>query len=273
VKHPSILLRRAVLFSLSLGAAWLAAPPCLAVETAGAPAPVLPPPPPPALVQAPSPAPAPSHAPPGASPATGGQPPSAAAASSSTPSSASSSSSFSSTTALAGAEKDAPDAGPHAFDTRPFLSTMLGYLSDYLDFGIGLRGGKTLDNHVYLGGTFVYQIGESGGGTVATPVGASSYSWSSSGFYIGPEGGYDFDLKYVVVRPYMGLGIFNWSSSASGPGGGAGASSTRFVVWPGGSVIWNVPDTNFFLGGDLRLVSVPGTAFGLYAMGGMHFGA
>jgi hypothetical protein len=153
---------------------------------------------------------------------------------------------------------------------------MLGYLSDYLDFGIGLRGGKTLDNHIYIGGTFIYQVGESGGGTVATGTGTTAttanYSWSSSGFYVGPEGGYDFDLRYVVLRPYMGLGIFSYSSSASVPGASASASSTRFVVWPGCTVLWNIPRSDFFLGGDVRLVSVPGTAFGMYAMGGMHFG-
>ena len=140
---------------------------------------------------------------------------------------------------------------------------MIGYLSDYLDFGIGLRGGKTLDNHIYIGGTFVYQFGESGGGTVATGLGTTAnYSWSSAGFYVGPEGGYDFDLRYVVLRPYLGLGIFSWGSSASGPGGGGSGSSTQFVVWPGCTVIWNVPNSNFFLGGDVRLVSVPNVAFG-----------
>jgi hypothetical protein len=151
---------------------------------------------------------------------------------------------------------------------------MLGYLSDYLDFGIGLRGGKTFDNHLYIGGTFIYQLGESGGATVVTPTGVTStYSWSSSGFYVGPEAGYDFDLRAVVLRPYMGLGIFDWGSSASGPGVASGGSSVRFIVWPGCSVVWNVPRSNFFVGGDLRVVSVPGTAFGMYALGGMYFGA
>ncbi|MGH7297068.1 MAG: hypothetical protein ACRELB_19175 [Polyangiaceae bacterium] len=150
---------------------------------------------------------------------------------------------------------------------------MIGYLSDYLDFGIGVRGGKVLDNHIYIGGTFVYQLGQSQGGTYVSPQGPlASYSVSTGGFYLGPEGGYDFDLRYVVVRPYMGVGIFNWTGSASSAGYTTSASGTRFVVWPGCSVLWNVPNSNFFIGGDVRVVSVPSAAVGFYAMGGLHFG-
>jgi hypothetical protein len=166
-------------------------------------------------------------------------------------------------------------AGPHALDTRWFVAPMLGYASDYLDFGIGIRGGKTLDNHVYVGGTFLYQVGEGGSysATVTGPTGpmSTSVSWGSSGFYLGPEGGYDFDLKYVVLRPYLGIGLFSWTASASGPAGGGSATKTQFVVWPGCSVIYDVRGTNFFVGGDVRLVSVPGTSFGFYALGGVHF--
>ena len=44
-------------------------------------------------------------------------------------------------------------------------------------------------------------------------------------------------------------------------------------VWLGGAVVWYVPNSNFFVGGDVRMITVPGTAVGLYAMGGMHFGS
>lgn len=164
-------------------------------------------------------------------------------------------------------------------DTRWSVAPMLGYLSQNLNVGLGIRGGKTLDNHIYLGGTFVYQFGESGTVGTQTVVGGqvvgSSASWSTSGFYVGPEGGYDFalDRASVVLRPYMGLGLFSWSSSATTSAGSAGGSSTQFVVWPGFSVLWSPSNSDFFLGGDLRMVSVPGAAFGLYAMGGMHFGS
>jgi hypothetical protein len=227
--------------------------PCFAIET-GQP-PNLPPPPPPPLTTA--------------TPGTGSAPPPSRAARPASSAPASSSSSSSASVGTSTADSGTSDGGLHALDTRFFIAPMLGYLSEDLDLGVGLRGGKTLDNHIYIGGTFIYQVGE--GGNYSTPAG--NVSWSSSGFYVGPEGGYDFDLKVVVVRPYLGLGIFSWGSSVSGPGGGGGGSSTRFVIWPGGSVIWNVPNSSFFLGGDVRLVSVPGTAFGLYAMGGIHFGS
>jgi hypothetical protein len=166
------------------------------------------------------------------------------------------------------------DVGPHALDTRWFIAPMLGFASHYLDFGLGLRGGKTLDNHIYVGGTFLYQLGEGGSYSGTTINGIStSASWSSSGFYVGPEGGYDFDLRVVVVRPYMGLGLFSWTSSTGGPAGGGSTSSTQVVAWPGCTVIWSVPHTDFFVGGDLRVVTVPGGSVGLYALGGIHFGS
>jgi outer membrane autotransporter protein len=175
------------------------------------------------------------------------------------------------------ADSGTSDSGMHALDTRWFIAPLLGFASENLSFGIGVRGGKTLDNHIYIGGTFVYQTGDSGSysASVTTPggvVGASG-SWSYNGFYVGPEGGYDFDLRYVVVRPYIGIGLFDVTGSAAGNGVSAGSSSTEFVVWPGCTVIWNVPSSNFFLGGDLRLITVPGGAVGLYAMGGIHLGS
>jgi hypothetical protein len=232
--------------------------PSAAIET-GAP-PNLPPPPPPPLTAWP--------------PGTGGggaPAPKAAPARSSQPATAPATVS-SASTASPSAEQPSGE-GPHALDTRFFAAALLGYSSDYLDFGIGLRAGKTLDNHLYLGGSFVYQAGESGGGTVVTPVGTSNYSWSSSAIVIGPEAGYDFDLKYVVLRPYMGLGLAAFTGSASGGGASYSSTGSRFVVWPGAQVVYSLPESPFFLAGDLHFTSVPGgPAVGFFASGGMHFG-
>ena len=71
----------------------------------------------------------------------------------------------------------------------------------------------------------------------------------------------------------MGLGLFDLTGSASAGGVSGGGSDTRFVIWPGCSVIWNVPGSNYFIGGDARLISLPEVAFALYAMGGIHFGS
>ncbi|HEY3819463.1 MAG TPA: autotransporter domain-containing protein [Polyangiaceae bacterium] len=253
-------MRRGGTFLVALGVASLATvTPCLAIET-GQP-PNLPPPPPPPL----------STATPGTSA------PAPAPRSTRPPSSPPPSSSASVTASSSTADSGASYAGGGALDTRWFIAPLLGFASDDLSLGLGVRAGKTLDNHVYLGGTFVYQVGDSGtySGTVTAPgtTVTSSASWSSSGFYLGPEGGYDFDLKAVVVRPYVGIGLYDLTSGGSAGGFSGTSSTTFFVVWPGCSVIWNVPNSNFFVGGDARLITLPGTPLALYAMGGIHLGS
>lgn len=212
--------------------------PCLAIET-GQP-PNLPPPPPPPMTTA--------------TPGTGGPAPAPKPQKQAAPAPAHSTSSSTTATASvstssAPAEADSVAGGPHALDTRWFIAPLVGFASDDLNFGLGVRGGKTLDDHLYLGGTFIFQTGAD----------------SLSAFYLGPEGGYDFDLRAVVVRPYMGLGLFDAN--------GGGQSASRFVVWPGCTVIWNVPSSDWFLAGDARLITLPEVAFAMYFMGGLHFGS
>ncbi len=149
---------------------------------------------------------------------------------------------------------------------------MLGVSTDCLGFGLGLRGGKTWDNHLYIGGSAVYHFAGCGYENVGTVVG--NYSTSASAFYIGPEGGYDFDLKAVVLRAYMGLGMAFFNASVSGPGINQSYSSNQFVVWPGASVFWDIPSSPWFIGGDIRFVSVPaGPAVGFFFWGGIHLGS
>jgi hypothetical protein len=162
----------------------------------------------------------------------------------------------------------------NAVDTRFALAAGLGYSSDNLNLGLSARAGKTLPNHVYLGGQLVYNFG----GTVAQAAGAGySAQASYSAFYIGPEAGYDFVLAPVVVRPYAGLGIawLTVSASSSGPSGTATASAsatdTKLVVWPGATVLYAFDQSPWYLAGDVRFVSVPdGPAFGVFAAAGMH---
>jgi hypothetical protein len=159
-----------------------------------------------------------------------------------------------------------------ALDTRIALAGMLGVSTDCLGFGLGVRGGKTWDNHLYIGGSFVYHFAGCGYENVGTVVG--NYSTSASAFYLGPEGGYDFDLKAVVLRAYMGLGMAFFNASVSGPGINQSYSSNQFVVWPGASVIWDIPNQPWFIGGDIRFVSVPaGPAVGFFFWGGIHLGS
>ncbi len=149
---------------------------------------------------------------------------------------------------------------------------MLGVSTDCLGAGIGVRGGKTFDNHIYVGGSFLYHFMSCGVGTFGTAAGG--YSVSASTFYFGPEGGYDFDLKPVVLRAYLGVGPAFLNQSVSGPGVNLSNSQNEFVIWPGASVFWDIPDQAFFIGGDVRFVSVwNGPAVGFFVTGGIHFGS
>jgi hypothetical protein len=176
------------------------------------------------------------------------------------------------------APQESPDRR-HAFDSRWWAAAMLGFASDVYQGGIGARFGKSLDMHLYIGGSFVYHFGESTSIPVANPATGQIYtgSASTSAFYTGPEVGYDFDLRAVVLRPYMGIGVANimYSQSANVPGVPGASYSTsnlRFVVWPGCTVNWTIPHSSFFIGGDVRVVSVPDIAFSVFGFGGLYFG-
>src|ERR1019366_8858529 len=181
---------RGLFQTVAFTAVALLAVPALAIET-GTP-PQLPPPPPPPV--SPS---QPQAPPPKAAPATTPAQSTGAPTRVMPASSSSTSSSVSST-------DEGPSGG--ALDTRWALAGMIGFATHYMDFGMGLRGGKTLDNHLYLGGSMLYHFVGGGG----------YYGGSASVFYIGPEAGYDFDLKPVVLRVYGGLGpaFFNYSACA-----------------------------------------------------------
>jgi hypothetical protein len=159
-----------------------------------------------------------------------------------------------------------------ALDTRWALGAMLGISTDYLNFGFGARGGKTFGNHIYVGGSLLFHIAGDTYSGYAGPIG--NYTSSATVLYFGPEAGYDFDLKAVVLRAYVGVGpaFFHWSVNGSGTT--ASGNDTRVVFWPGATVIYDLPSSIFFVGGDIRFVSVPGgPAVGFFAFGGIHFGS
>jgi hypothetical protein len=134
---------------------------------------------------------------------------------------------------------------------------LLGYgFKDGVNFGLGVRGGYTLPQNVYLGGTFMYHFGKSEG-----PA-------SVNVFYLGVEGGYDFFVDPIIIRPYLGLGPA--FGHVSGGGVLPSDTETKFGVWPGVSVLY--PINNFFVGGDTRVLIVSDfTAFNLFATGGVTF--
>jgi hypothetical protein len=171
------------------------------------------------------------------------------------------------------ATTDAAPAVPVEVDTRWRVDGMLGLGSDNLNVGLGARFGKTLANHIYLGGLFVYHVGDS----VTTTTGSASMH----GFYTGPEAGYDISLAPllpVTIRPYLGLGFgsaFGSSTTTTGTTSmTTSGSSSQLSVWPGFAAFYRFADTNYVVGGDMRIVTGPwNTSFGMFVVAGTYFGS
>lgn len=132
---------------------------------------------------------------------------------------------------------------------------LLGYGSNSLyKLELGARGGYTLAQKIYIGGTFVYHFGES---QTIGPI-----TQSESLFYVGPEGGYDIAIASVpqlLIRPYLGLGFMSVSLSVTGaPSAGAivvneSGNTSGFVFWPGATGLYSFTP-NISAGVDLRAV-------------------
>jgi hypothetical protein len=168
------------------------------------------------------------------------------------------------------AEATAPD--PDANDPRPIsVAPVLGYATENLRLGVGIRAGYTLENRVYVGGAFVYHFGRSEeaeglGGKLETSI---------HFFYPGIEAGYDARLGPVVVRPYGGVGAIFASVSSKAGGQEKSDTSSSFAFWPGCTVTYAIPKTSgFYAGGDMKVVIATeggDPSFGMFATGGMRF--
>lgn len=158
-------------------------------------------------------------------------------------------------TSPAHAEEGDPTAG------KGSIGALVGYgFKDGTNFGFGARGGYTLPANVYLGGTFLYHLGNTVGG-----AGLNLY-------YFGVEGGYDIALSPVVIRPYLGFGRAVASIDTPGDvstGVTATNSSTGYLgFWPGVTAIY--PMGRFFVGLDARYLIVENfNAFSMFATGGI----
>jgi hypothetical protein len=151
-------------------------------------------------------------------------------------------------------------------DPHGSAALLVGYgFKDYSNFGIGARGGYTLAQNIYIGGLLQYHFGKSEG-----PATGNIY-------YFGVEGGYDFHVDPVIIRPYLGLGpAFGHASVDQVCVGtfctdGGSNTETRFGIWLGGTVLYPINDT-WFVGGDFRLPIIDGDVYAtLSATGGLNF--
>jgi hypothetical protein len=156
------------------------------------------------------------------------------------------------------------------------VGVLLGYGFDSAyKFGLGARGGYTLPQKVYIGGTFVYHFGQS--------ESDGTFTASESLFYVGPEGGYDIAIPsapQILIRPYLGLGLESVHVSESGGSAieavtiNVSGSSSGFSFWPGVTGLYSFTP-NWSAGLDARVVVATfgggDTTFALFLTGQYKF--
>jgi hypothetical protein len=131
------------------------------------------------------------------------------------------------------------------------IEAMLGFgFNSIYDFGIGVRAGYTLPQHIYIGGEFSYFFG------------GTELAYSYATYNIGPEVGYDIGLAAapVLIRPYVGLGYDGLSISGTGCGTFCQQSTGGFALWGGAIGTYNFT-RNWSAGVDLRLIIPTFTTF------------
>lgn len=109
--------------------------------------------------------------------------------------------------------------------------------------GLGLNGGYTLPNAVYLGGNFEYFFGDQVGDDTN---GASGNIWQLTA-----EGGYDIGLGPIfVLRPKLGAGLANLHAKLCLEGGCTSDTESKFALLPGATFMLMPP--GFRLSVDVR---------------------
>ncbi len=128
------------------------------------------------------------------------------------------------------------------------LGFRYGVETDQSDFnlwgiGLGLNGGYTLPNAVYLGGNLEYFFGDKAGDDTN---GASGNIWQ-----ITAEGGYDLGLGPIfVLRPKLGAGIANLHEKICTAGDCPSSTESKFALAPGATFI--LMPSGFRLSADVR---------------------
>ena len=140
------------------------------------------------------------------------------------------------------------------------LATVSGgvrYGSENLDLGVGVRGGYTLSQSIYIGAVFDYWFGESEEQTVPGfpgGPGGGTVSASVSGWDLMGEVGYDFGVSpTVVIRPLGGIGVFHADGETCAPViGCAEISESEAAGAAGGQLLVDLDGFN--IGAELRIL-------------------
>jgi hypothetical protein len=137
---------------------------------------------------------------------------------------------------------------------------LAGYgFNDGYKLGLGLRGGYTLPNRLYLGGTLLLHEGRTGVRI------EQSETPQTDLYYGGAEGGWDAVAGPLVIRPYLGVG-YALVRASSNPGCvTAGtcvalwSNDSALGLWPGAVAI--VRSGGIFVGADVRYVVLVGSPY------------
>lgn len=131
--------------------------------------------------------------------------------------------------------------------------------------GLGLSGGFTMPNAVYLGGNFDYFFGDK--------INVGGLEQKSNIWQLMAEGGYDFGLGYyVVIRPKAGFGFASVRSESCLSGAGCTSDApVKLAFAPGANFI--LMTSKFSLSFDFRydLVFADKTLNGLIFSAGVGF--
>jgi hypothetical protein len=165
------------------------------------------------------------------------------------------------TTAPVNIEQPTDASAPAPSSTTYSVGALLGANSNGYGIGLGVRGGATLANRIYVGGIFMYYA-------------SSSASSGSNAIQLGGEVGYGILAPPVIVRPFAGLGVL--ASSDRNRDGNARDTSGRtgLALSLGCTVAYRIPASAFAVGGELRVIApLDGrtSALGLFAVGSLTF--
>jgi hypothetical protein len=145
---------------------------------------------------------------------------------------------------------------------RTTLGGGIRWGSDDLEFGIGVRGGYTLRQGIYIGGLFDYWFGDDDDSEVA---GIARFERDINVWNLMGVVGYDAGItQSITIRPYGGFGIVHVDFEECGGALGFNPCVENDETDPGmvlgGEMLFEI-GTNLHVGPELRILIYEEAAF------------